>query len=263
MSFFHKSLFAAVLSVASCVASCSSDPVYVQPSEALEAGTDSEDPDNPGVFTQITLPVRLETDLESSQRQALQDSLGVPVPFVKLNDLRISIEWTVKNLSEAEAKFHIDITGANERFEYVPANFVFDVDEEPTPPPLFGGIPLLIPPLGTLSGVFREDEIREASIDLELITQGGLNPFAALLALHEETKEITTEDGTLPLRAFASMIRFDIGLISDQHIVMEYVVRVRSERVPHLLHEEGLFADAGELTVFAPATFTPPPPVEE
>ena len=39
------------------------------------------------------------------------------------------------------------------------------------------------------SGVFREDQVREASIDLELITRAMQNPFRALLQIDEDIEQ--------------------------------------------------------------------------
>ena len=47
------------------------------------------------------------------------------------------------------------------------------------------GIPMAVPAGGTISGVLREDALREASIDLEAITRGELNPFAAIYNVNE------------------------------------------------------------------------------
>lgn len=242
---------------------CSDNPVYVQPPEALEAGTDAEDPENPGVNAQVILPIRLETEEETTKRTELSAELGIEVPYIKIGDMDLSLEWTIRNLDDSDATIRIGVNGANEFFEYVPAGFVIDPEEEAEPPPLMGNIPIVVPALSTVSGVFREDDVREASIDLQLITQGGLNPFAAVLGDNEDTLEIVGPDGTIPSSAFASMIRFDLSLLSNRHVVMEYAVRVRSSRSPGLIHSEGLFAVTGELTAFAPATYVPPPPPEE
>ncbi len=266
MNSLIKALLSGLLFCALPVASslgCSESPVYVQPPEALEAGTDAEDPENPGVNTQVVLPIRLETEEEATKRAELSAELGIDVPYIKIDDWELSLEWTIRNLDDSDATARIGVNGANELFEYVPAGFVIDPEEEAEPPPLMGNIPIVIPALGSVSGVFREDEIREASVDLELITQGGLNPFAAVLGDNEDTAEIIATGGTIPASAFASIVRFDLSLLSNRHVVMEYAVRVRSSRSPGLIHTEGLSAITGELTVFAPATFVPPPPPPE
>ena len=120
---------------------------------------------------------------------------------------------------------------------------------------------MFLEPGATISGVFREDNLLESALDLELITRGTLNPFAAMLAIHEDLAEVDDGAGTLiPLEETAQLIRLDITLIANQHVVMEYAVRIRDHRSPPLLHDMGLAADPALLTAFAPTDFTPPPP---
>lgn len=245
-------------------AGCTEDPRYVYPEDPIR-GTPVLDEDAPPVPPiQLVLPLRLEEEDEAEERAALAEELGVEVPFISRNDLDVSLEWTIRNLEDSEAEVRILMTGANEYFAYVPISFVVDPEEEPTPPPLVGDIPLLVPPLGTISGVFREDQMREASMDLDLITRGGLNPFAAMLESHEGLDEIEVEGGTaIPEEAIAGLIRVDLALSTNRPVIMEYALRVRSHVSPNLVHEEGLSAVAGELTVFEPVDFVPPPPEED
>ncbi len=245
-------------------AGCTDDPRYVYPEGPISAApvTDEEAP--PVAPVQLLIPIRLEEEDEAEDRAALAAELGVDVPFVGLDDLDLSLEWTITNLEESDAEVRIILTGANEYFAYVPDSFVVDPEEEPTPPPLAGDIPLEVPAGGSISGVLREDQIREASLDLELITRGGLNPFAAMLDSHDGLTELEVEDGpTIPQEAFASLIRLDLGLRTNRQVRMSYALRVRSHVSPNLVHDEGLSALEGELTVFAPVDFVPPPPEED
>jgi hypothetical protein len=244
------------------LAGCTDDPIYIQPEEAIEAGAEGSDPEVPAT-AQIVLPIRLETEKEATDRAARSAELGIEIPFVQIDDLELSLEWSIRNLSEDDANVRINFNGANEYFAYIPSSFVVDPEEEEEPPPLAGGIPIPIPGLGTVRGVFREDQLREASTDLELITRGEVNPFAAVLEHHEDITEMTPMGlPVIPASTLASMIRFDFTLITNQHVVMEYAVRARSNRSPNLIHSEGLNAAEGELTAFAPADFVPPPPTD-
>ncbi len=246
------------LSVAALLAvGCTADPQYVQSPTPLEANA-------PGSMVNTAtavfdLPLRLEREDELLERTELAAELGIEVPYVKLGDLFVSIEWTIKNLEDSEGIARILVNGGNEYFYYVPLNFVVDPEEDEEPPPLMGDIPLTIGPNATVSGVLREDTLREGSIDLELITRGALNPFAAVLQIHEDMTEFTDGAGTtVPLAAFAGMIRYEVSFTANRHMVMEYAIRVRDDR--GILHEELLDAPVEELTVFDPAEFTPPPP---
>lgn len=236
---------------------CADDPVYVGAEEALEfvPGGEGEPP-----VAQLLLPIRLETEIEATDRAERAAELGIDVPFVTRDDLDLSLEWRLRNLDPEPGTARIHINGANELFAYVPLAFVTDPEEEEVPPPLSGDVPLEVPGNGRRSGVFQEDLLAEASLDLELITRGGVSPFAALLATHESLTEIAAGGAVLPRDAFASLVRLDITLVADRHMLLEFTLRARDHRDPRLLHEELADAPAEELTTFAPADFAPPPP---
>jgi hypothetical protein len=270
MRTIKKSLLAAL---AACVVlpACTDDPQYVDPQMTVEVDPATADPDAPPVSVTIQLPIRLEDGtpeqnpvdpmLEDRTQIATDNMLGVDeVPYVRRDDMSVSIEWTIKNLEDAEGTARIHINGANEWFSYVPNNFVFDPEEDEEPPPLLGDIPLIIGAGATVSGVFREDQLREAAIDLELITRAATNPFAAVLQIHKDSTEFMADTGTMiPDAAFAHMVQFEVAFIANRHMVLEFNVRIRDHR--GILHDELLDAPLEELTVFTPAEFQPPPPM--
>jgi len=256
---FSKGLLSTAFLLVGCTAiGCTADPQYVQGPTSLEASV-------PGSMVnlatvEIDLPVRIEREDEVMDRAALSAELGIEVPYVRLGDLIVSIEWTIKNLEDSEGEARILVNGGNEYWYYVPTNFVIDPEEDEEPPPLMGDIPMLIGPGETRSGVFREDTLREGSVDLELITRAALNPFAAVLQVHEDMTEFTSETGVVvPFTASAGMVRYEVNFTANRHMIMEYAIRIRDDR--GLLHKDLLDAPPGELTVFNPVEFTPPPPV--
>lgn len=239
---------------------CADNPAYVQSPTSLEVGA----PDsmvNTATGT-IDLPIKLETEKDLMKRVALADELGLTladVPYVRIGDLDVSIEWSLKNLSDQQGTAIINVNGGNEMFAFIPAAFVIDPEEDAEPPPLVGGVPQIIEPGELRTGVFREEQILEASVDIELIARGGLNPIAAVLQTHRGMTEMTTTTGAVvPKRAFAQMIRFELTFTAGTHMVLEYAIRVRDQR--GILHEELLDAPGDELTVFNPVMIEPPPP---
>ena len=237
-------------------AGCADDPIYVDGPMAVEVAGDG------GTATaSLLLPIRLETMTEMEARTARMTELGVMVPFVTRDDLELSVEWTVKNLSDADGVARVQMNGANEWYAYNPAAFVVDVEDQDAPPPLTGDVPLEIAAGDERSGVFREDQLAEASLDLELITRAGVTPFAALLDVHEDWDEMTDTAGmTVPSAAFAGLVRIDMTLIADRHMVLEFAVRARDHRDPNLLHDDLLDAPPEELQPLAPAEYAPPAP---
>ena len=251
---------------------CANDPVYIPGPQNLEAGMD----DGAGgvvaeARAQLVLPINTETMEDAMARGARAAALGVEVPYVKLGDIEVSVEWTVKNLEPTEGTFFIELNGANEFFEYDPDLIVIgDPDDAPPAPPLEGRIPLHIGPDETQDGLFREDQVKEASIDLDQITRANVNPFAATLTINKQTQQIVAylpydpampdappmvdpAATPIPREAFAQMIRYDLVFAPSHHMVLEYAIRIRDIR--GIVNERLLEAPANELTVFAPMVY--------
>lgn len=263
------------------VPACANDPTYVQPPAGIEVGATADDM---GVATaSLALPfdagrlgsvdyAREREQLLIELNQTLDPPLTIDeLPLVRLGQLDVSIEWTIRNVSDEPGQARIQVNGGNQFFTYVPTNFVVDPEEDEQPPPLAGNVPIDVPALGQVTGVFREDQLREAALDLDLITRGGFNPFAALLTVHEDlrnTAEIPfvpyppdqdpppAPPRPLPIEAFAHLVQLDVTFQADRHMVLEYAVRVRDP--DGLLHDDLLAADPAELQVFMPAVYTPP-----
>jgi hypothetical protein len=242
-----------VLPLLALAAACAEDPQYLRPEAGIEvSGDDQAAPP----LTQFILPIRPEKEEEATARAERAAALGIEVPFVRRDDLGLSIEWTVSNPGDQPGTARIHINAGNEWYRYVPANFVVDPEEDEEPPPLLGGVPIEVPAGRAVSGVFREDQLAEAALDLELMSRGTTNPFAAILQVDEETRAFADPAGLeIPAEAFAALVLFDIELRAEQPMALRFAVRVRDRR--DLLHDQRLAAAADELTTFAPVEFGP------
>jgi len=261
---------------------CANDPVYMEcpdnPTDplclrTLEAGQD----DGTGMAVEakshLVLPINVEKTKDATARATRAAELGVDVPYVKLGDIEISVEWTITNLEDTEGIAKVELDGANEFFEYDPDMIVLSLERDAPPTPgLDGNIPIHVPANGTVSGIFREDQLREASIDLEQITRANVNPFAATLRINKNDTEIIpmlpfdpadpeavpmVDPNAIPIprEAFASIIRIDLVFAPDRHMTLDYNVRVRDVR-GDMMADKLLASDPGDLTQFAPATFS-------
>lgn len=258
------------LIAATVLAACTNDPLYLPGPMSLEAGVD----DGTGAISEaraeLFLPIKLETAEDAAERGARAAELGIDVPYVKLGDVEISVEYTIKNLTDMPGTALVQLNGANELFIYDPSMIVLSTEDDAPPTPgLDGDIPFHLEPNGTYSDLFREDSVREAAIDLDQITRGNVNPFAATLTISKNAdsfQPMTPYDpampdtppmptGTpIPREAFAGMVRIDLVFKPDRRMVLEYTVRMRDIR--GIVDEDLEAADPADLTMFAPAAFT-------
>jgi len=263
-----------VIAIALLAVGCANDPEYIPAPMNLEGGM--MDPMTMELVQpkgSLTLPVKTETADDAKTRGDLAAKLGVDVPYVKVDDLQVSIEWTIKNLDDMPGQAKIQLNGANEYFAYDPSMLDFSGgdDEAPPTPGLDGDVPIDVPPGGTVQGQFREDQVLEASIDLDMITRGNINPFAATLAVNKNDQQFqpvmqvmpTPQDpdpapipvgSPIPRAAFAQMIRLDLVFKPTTHMVLEYAVRVRDIR--GIMDDMLLNAPPAELTQFMPADYS-------
>ena len=269
-----SSLFIVIAGLAiPAIGACADDPRYLDPMQNLEVGADPTMQGMPATGS-LTLPIRLPNQQDMNEAAALQmANPNIMIPYVRVGDLAVEVEWTVKNLSDTDATAFVGLNGANEFFAYVPGTFVDPnaQEEQPPPPPLAGGAPIHVAANGTASGAFTEQQTKEASVDLDMITRGNVTPQHAILETGDadlpsfqptQLIDPTMPDlGTMPVgdpipaAAFAQIVRFDLVFAADQHMVMEYSVRVRDFRgllAPMLMQEP-----AADLQTFAPVVYMP------
>jgi len=261
---------------------CANDPEYIPAPMTMEAGV--PDMTMMGMLSEakasLTLPIKTESAADKTKRDALSTQLGVMVPYVKVGDLELDVEWTIKNLDNKDGQAKIELNGANEFFSYDPSIIILNPDDEEAPPTpgLNGDVPIDVPAGGTVSGLFTEDQLREASIDLDQITRGNVNPFRATLTISKNApsfQPMTPPDPKsmepmmgqkpigepIPREAFAEITRIDLVFKPDTHMTLEYNVRIRDIR--GIMHNLLLAAETekpDELQPFMPMVYNVTPP---
>jgi hypothetical protein len=249
-----KHLWATAILVGVGLVGCTNDPIYIPPGvdgPRLEGGLEMDmEGERVAAKTSVVLPINTETMDDIEDREALQATMpaDVVVPYIKVGDLEVSVEWTIRNLTDDDGQATMQINGANQFYEYDPELVVLSEDDEAPPTPgLTGDVPIDIPANGMVSGLFTEDDMREAAIDLDQITRGRINPFRARFTIAKNDREFSQlaeimfdEDGealpqeatgvVFPREAFAGMLRLDLVFDPDRHMVLEYQVRVRDVR---------------------------------
>lgn len=233
---------------------CTNDPIYIPPGTdgpRLEGGLEMDmDGNIVPAKTSVVLPINTETMEDMADREALQMTMPaeVTIPYLRVGDLEVSVEWSIRNLDDTDGQATLQVNGANQFYDYDPEMVMLSADDEAPPTPgLTGDIPIDIPAGGRVSGLFTEDDMREAAIDLDQITRGRVNPFRARYTISKNAPEFAQMselmfdmDGeplpqmatgvVFPRAAFAGMIRLDLVFMPDRHMVLEYAVRVRDIR---------------------------------
>lgn len=259
------------------VACNANDPVYIPAPMTIEAGM--SDPTNMGMLTQakasLPLPIKTETAADKKARDALAAKLApILVPYVKVGDLELDVEWTITNLDTKPGQARIQLDGANEFFTYDPTLINLappDAEDPPKTPGLAGDIPIEVPAMASVSGLFTEDDLREASIDLDQVTRGNVSPFRAALTVSKnelsfqpltapalDAQGMITQSPTgpaVPREAFAEMVRIDLVFKPDRHMKLDFNVRVRDLR--GIMHDMLLAAKPAELQMFDPMPYAP------
>ncbi len=275
MRHHHRHSLAIVMTLA---VGCANDPVYLPSPTSIDAGEmmDMEGNLLPGVSA-LVIPIKQETQTDAddrAERQARIDMTnpGVMLPYVAIDDLEVSVEWTIRNMTDKPGNALIELNGANEYFRYDPSMIMLTTDDEAPPPPgLDGNVPLDVPANGTISGLFTEDNLREAAVDLDQITRGNVNPFRATLTISKNVDQFAqlaplmfdmdgeplpqaTTGVIYPREAIPAILEVGLVFKPDRHMVLEYTVRVRDVR-GDLMPDKLLSAPTSELQVFAPADF--------
>jgi hypothetical protein len=259
------------------VAACSdNEPQYLVSPTPIEAGLDN----GSGGFTtgsgSLTFPIKKETAAEMTARMALAAKLGVKVPYVKVGDIDIEVDYSIQNLDNTAAQAEIGLDGANEWWIYNPAVLMLfppGTDDAPMTPDLQGDIPINVPAMGTVTGTFTEDDLLEAAVDCDMITRGNISPFHAVNTINKNapnfqplsayivpatsTSPAATQNDmgpVVPREAFANLIRVTLVFQPQAHMVLNYTVRLRDQR--GIVDPYGLQSPDSQTTDFMPVLFT-------
>lgn len=208
------------------------------------------------------LPVRMPTQQESVALMQEQQRLGLmmPVPWAGQRDFDLEIRWSIKNLENQPLQASFNISGGSEFGDYVPDLYVDptvpEQDQVP-PPPLLGGTLIDLAANEVRAGVFREDELKEAGLDLEAITRypaagdALATPFQVLVR-HSSASRVglsdIPKDDVMP-----AMVRYQMTFSATGHAVVDYSVRVRDHA--------GKLARPNDMNLYVPADAVIAPPV--
>ncbi|MFT3700511.1 MAG: hypothetical protein QM831_45625 [Kofleriaceae bacterium] len=268
---------------------CANDPQYVECGTSDTMDTCTLDSTNAvmmgtgqdtfsAVKGSLHVPVMpLDADLMKAQAD-LQKTMpdGVEVPMYRLDQYDVSVEYILKNLDDTPATVKIQLNVANELFSWDPSLIMPAGDESPPAPGLQGDIPIDVQEHGEIDSLFREDQLLEAAIDLDQISRGNINMYAATLTVNKNDESFQplsavmpppmgSQDppaqvamgSAVPRAAFRNVVRVDLVLKpDDHHTQLQFNIRVRPH-VDKVIHDMGMNAPVAELTILDPAAFVP------
>lgn len=280
----HRILVSLVIA-SSGATGCANDPEYVQCGAtdtmdvcALDTANATGSGDAAAARGSLHVPV-MPPDMNLMKAQMdLQATMpaGVMVPLYRIDQYDLSVEYSIKNLDNKDGQFKVQLNGANEEAAWDPSMIVPADNEAPPTPGLAGDVPTDIPAMGTYDGVFREDQLLEAAIDLDQITRANVNPFAATLIVNKNDPSIQPLSAqqppppgsnqappqmptgpAIPRAAFRQFVRVDMVLKTlGPHLTMTYSLRIRPH-VDKVIHPMAMDAPAAEITIYDPPPFIP------
>jgi hypothetical protein len=266
---------------------CANDPQYVDCGSSDTMDTcllDSENGSGMGdsfaVSGSLHVPVKPEDSDLTKTRTSLQASLpmDVVVPVYRIDQYDLSVDYVIKNLDDKPTQARVALNAANEMFAWQPSLIMPASDESPPPPSLGGDIPVDIPAMGEYDGSFTEDNLLEAAVDLDQITRGNINMYAATLVENRndpsfqplsavqppppDSNDPPAQNAVgdpVPRSAFRQIVRVDITLKpvdSSVHLQLSFELRVRPQ-IANVIHDMGMNAPVDQIKIFDPPAFVP------
>jgi hypothetical protein len=221
-------------------ASCSAnEPIYFPAPMPLEVGGGGDEPAASTVS--ITLPFRPPTPEELMALRADSARRMVDTPWLRADDVALSLLYTITNLGDRPASARLEIDGASEFAAYdtqaLRAAAALDPEgEEDTVLALIRPTPVLLAPGEVYKGIVREDDFEEAALDLDAIGRFAATP-ASVLINRSEANPIGLEM-VPPEHVRPAFFRVQVGFSAGSHMRLEFLLRVRDD-AHQLLREQG------------------------
>jgi hypothetical protein len=234
------------------------NPTYfTPPMGAIESGQPDAGAE---IATVVVLPFRPPTDAEQAKLGQESETLGFKAPWLRRDQVALSIQYSITNLDKQAGKAQIFLDGANEFTTYdraalqAAAQAVAKNNDQVIVLPLFQTIPVAIASGETKTGTIREDDFAEAELDLDAIGRW-MAPPAAVLINASEVNPIGLEH-VPPNEVVPAMFQLHVALVAEQRMRLDFLVRVRDsrERLLDLAH-------AGDAYAPKPMGYMPPPPM--
>jgi hypothetical protein len=231
------------------------EPTYFSSPGPLEAGGEGAG-DMPAQAV-MTLSFRLPNAEEEATRAEQSAQAGFEIPWLSVDDVAVSLLYTITNLSDRPGDAYLRVDGASEFAAYDPqalqaAAVAIDPEDDEVPPSLIAPKPPRLDPGQTYRGVVREDDFSEAALDLDAIGRFAAVPASVLINASSANPvglEMVPAGHVRP-----ALFRLQVSFTATTHMRLEYVVRIRDQA------DRLASASDGELFSPEPPSYTPPPP---
>jgi hypothetical protein len=213
--------------------------------------------------------------VEQRQRQMESDRLGYEVPWLREDRVHVEILYAVTNQDDRDGMFTVGLDGASEFTRYDQAEIAAAFEAAGEDPVLISLVQMKPEELGagkTFKGTIREDDLHEASLDIDAMGRF-MAPFAAVLINRSEVDPVgleivppnnapeclgtripcTGNTGAVfyaPTLIRPALWELTVNFVADRRMRLEFLARVRDD--DSRLLEEGQQAFTPD-----PATFTP------
>ncbi|MBX3270607.1 MAG: hypothetical protein KF729_10115 [Sandaracinaceae bacterium] len=226
---------------------------------------ESEDGNVYLVEQRVELDFRMPTDEELAGMGAV-DGQNVPwgsLPFVRRDDVRLQLDWTLSNLADATVQVDVTVNGFNEFHEYDPG--VQIVDDEVVADFSQWERSIRLGPGERRQGTVREEELDEVAVDLSTVVNGAPNPNQIVYFENQHTHDRRSMLYMPDVIAGLTGVRVGLrtqGTDADGNphpVVLEFTVRATDHRRVLVQGEDEPWPLPAP-ALFGPADVAPPAP---
>jgi hypothetical protein len=232
-------------------------PLYFKGADIVATGEDDTPP-----TTGLSLRFRNPTDKEREALQMQADALGygMDVPWVSRDKVHIELLYKVTNTSQEDSTFNVLVDGATEYTKYdyqiVSDAIAMGDPDEAVFFPLMQTMKRDLAAGQSFSGVLREDDFDEGSLDIDALGRwldaDPASPTFAGVLINDSDVNPVGLNLVPPNLVVPALVEINVILQTDVAMKCEYVVRVRDDD-DRLLHNDSDSLYQTSPTLFQPA----------
>ncbi len=232
-------------------------PLYFK-GQAIEAQGGEDPPLTTGLSLRFRDPTQKEREALQMQADAL--GYGMDVPWVSRDKVHIELLYTITNRSQDDGTFNVLVDGATEftKYDYqiVSDAIAMGDPDEAVFFPLMQSTPRMLAAGQSYSGMLREDDFNEGSLDIDALGRwldaDPASPTFAGVLINDSDVNPVGLNLVPPNLVVPALVEINVILQTDVAMTCEYVVRVRDDD-DRLLHNDSDSLYQTSPTLFQPA----------